>query len=472
VVVLAIVRIILTSKIWVTLFEFDKKKYCYDVGTNHIMEINSSMYDVLSKYNYSNKKELLKDQHFLNKYGEKEILETIRRVEEFNKNEEGFILERRINLKFPFGQEDYEFLLNNFLSNLILNLTEDCNLRCRYCAFSGSYKYKRPHKKVSMTWEVMKKAMDFFFPRCRLRKNVLKKPILMGFYGGEVFLEHQMVFKAVEYIKDKYPDIFPGVSFSTTTNGTLLTKSIIEKLVKYKFNLPISLDGPKPVQNRNRVFKNGNGTYDTVIKNLELIKNIDPDYYKKNVFFCSVVTPPYNLKERVDFFREIARDLDSSCIVNMADPFDTNYFDQFNMIDEKNKLQEQQNELTWEFIDKKAKGEIDTILDAFIKEKYEDMHYRKIFRIPDTTYPNGLCLPGIKKLFVNTDGKFHLCERGTLHFSFGDVDNGFKVGKMFDLIDQYIESTEHCKHCWAIRFCNACFLSAIKNDVFSRERKQ
>lgn len=458
------------KKIWVKLFDMNEKKYCYDVGTNNIMQITAPLHDVLLRYNYTNREEVEKD--LSSKHSPKNILEAIRRVEEFNKREGGFILERRIHLKFPFNEKEYEYLMKNFLSHLILNITEDCNLRCHYCSFGGSYNYKRIHKKVSMSWLVIKKAVDFFFSRCRLVKSVLKKPIFVGFYGGEPLLEHKKMFKTVEYIKEKYPDIFSEVSFSITSNATLLTRSIIDKLIKYDFNLAISLDGPQEMQDRNRVFINGGGTFDTVMKNIQLIKSIDFEYYKRKVTFCPVTTPPYNLKKMLDFFRVVAKDQEASCSFNPIDPFDTNYFDQFNMVEEKKKHLEQSNELTWEYIEKKSRGEVDTLLSDLLKENYDDLHFRQLYKLPETTYPNGLCLPAIKKLFVDTEGKFHLCEKGNLNFSYGDVDNGFKVKKIFDLIDGYIESTDHCKHCWAIRFCSSCFLSVMKDDVFSRERKK
>lgn len=458
-------------KIWVKLFEVRGNKYCYDVGTNHIMKISPSLHDVLLKYDYTNKEEVLKDP-LLATYGKAEISKTIRRIEKFNRDEGGFIPERRIRLKFPFSQENYEFLLNNFLSHLILNITESCNMRCRYCGFGGTYEYRRTHRKVSMSWKVMKKALDFFFSRCGLRENVLKKPLLLGLYGGEVLTEYRRMFKAVEYIKEYYPNLFPGISFSITINGTLLTRDIIEKLIHYNFVLPISLDGPRYIHDRNRMFKNGSGTYDTIMRNLELIKSMNPDYYKKNVFFLSVVTPPYNHWDVIDFFRVTAGELQSSCSFNMADPFDTTYFDQFNMEEEEKKHRQQANELNQELIDKRSKGEEDAILMAFLKDRCEDLHHRKIFKLPESTYPNGLCLPGVQKLFVHTDGTFHICERINLHFSIGDVDNGFNVGKIFGLIEKYIETTDHCKNCWAVRFCSSCFLSAIKNDIFSHERKQ
>lgn len=458
------------STIWVKLIELDKKKYCYDVGTNHLMEITDSMYDVLQVYNYNNRDDVL--EHLLPKYQEEELLNAIKEIEEFNRKEGGFILERRIRLKFPFDKEEYKYILEHFLSHLVLNITEDCNLRCRYCSFGGHYEYRRSHNKVSMSWDTMKKAIDFFIPRSKLRKHVTDKPLLVGFYGGETLLEFNKMFKAVEYLKETYPDVFPNIRFSITNNATLLTPAIIEKLIEYDFNLPISLDGPEEVHNRNRVFKNGGGTYSTIKKNIELIKHMDYDYYKKNVIFCSVISPPYDLKKVIDYFREEANDLESSCSFNMVDPVHTTYFDQFDMKKENASFKKQSLELTYEFIEKTIKGEKDPILSDFLKEKYNDLHHRRLFKLPDSTYPNGICLPAIKKLFVDTDGQFHLCERGTLKFPYGNLDEGFDVDRIFQYIDQYVETTDHCNTCWAIRMCNACFLTAVEDDRFSKERKQ
>lgn len=457
------------KKIWIKLFDMNEKKYCYDVGTNNIMQITPPMHDVLLRYNYTNREQVKKD--LSSKYSEEDISEAIRRVEEFSKDQGGFILERRIRLKFPFNKEEYEYLLENFLSHLILNITEDCNLRCHYCSFGGSYKYFRTHNKASMPWSVIKKAVDFFFPRCKLRISELKRSITIGFYGGEPLLEHKKMFKTVEYIKEKYPDIFPEVSFAISSNGTLLTREIIEKLIQYNFVLAVSLDGPQEIQDRNRVFKGGGDTYNTVMKNLALVKSIDSDYYKRKVFFCATVAPPYNFREMIDFFKKESEDQEGSSVFNMVDPFDTTYFDQFDMVEERKKHTEQSNELIWEFIDKKSCGEEDRILSSFLKENYIDMHQRKVFELPESTFPNGCCLPAIKKLFVDTNGRFHLCEKGSLNFSYGDVDSGMSVKKMFDFVDRYIESSNHCKYCWAIRFCDACFLTSIEGDRFSVERK-
>lgn len=459
-----------TTKIWVKTFRLNDRTYCYDVATNNLMQINEVLHDVLANYNYTNKADVL--QTVFPKYTEKDIFDAIKTIEEFNKKKGGFNLEKRIRLKFPFTEEEYRFLLDNFLSHLVLNISDDCPLRCRYCVFGGSYKYRRAHKKNSMSFPLIKKAVDFFIPRCKLRLKELKKHIAIGFYGGEPLMEHRNMFKTVEYIKEKYPDVFPEVSFSVTTNGLMLTEDIINNLIKYDVSLAISLDGPEDIHDRNRVFKNGKGTHETIMKNIEMIKSINREYFKNKVNFSVVLSPEYDVNRVIDFFRKEAPDQELSNVFSMVEKFDTNYFDSFNMDEENKKFLKQTNEVLCEFIEKKIKGVEDPVLFNYVRDDFANIHNRKLFSLPETTYPNGCCTPGVKRIFVDTKGKFHTCEKGNLKHSIGDVNNGFDIKKIFNLIELYAESSDHCNYCWAIRFCNACFLSAIKNDKFSKHRKE
>ena len=63
------------------------------------------------------------------------------------------------------------------------------------------------------------------------------------------------------------------VDFSLTTNATLLKPDIIEFLADNRVGVTISIDGPKEVQDKFRVFHNGAGSYDVVAPKIkELLK--------------------------------------------------------------------------------------------------------------------------------------------------------------------------------------------------------
>ncbi|MEL7658260.1 MAG: radical SAM protein, partial [Bacillota bacterium] len=82
------------------------------------------------------------------------------------------------------------------------------------------------------------------------------------------------------------------VSFNITTNGTLLTSEMVQFFQDHEVNLMISLDGPKEINDKNRVFANGRGTFDAVMKQIEMIKQVAPDYAKR--LAISMVMDPEN----------------------------------------------------------------------------------------------------------------------------------------------------------------------------------
>ena len=86
------------------------------------------------------------------------------------------------------------------------------------------------------------------------------------FMGGEPLLEFELIKKCVSYILQRKGD--KKILFTMTTNGTLMTEDVIEFLVKYEFNLMISLDGDKKSHDINRRFKTGKGSFDIILENL------------------------------------------------------------------------------------------------------------------------------------------------------------------------------------------------------------
>lgn len=92
------------------------------------------------------------------------------------------------------------------------------------------------------------------------------------------------------------------ILFGITTNATLLTEEVIDFLLEHKFNITISIDVPKKVQDKNREFKGGQGSYDIVIKNVSLLHDKNPDLMK-NVTISMVIDPEHDYSELVTLFR-------------------------------------------------------------------------------------------------------------------------------------------------------------------------
>ena len=73
-------------------------------------------------------------------------------------------------------------------------------------------------------------------------------------------------------------------------------------LYEKKFNVTISLDGPKATHDSNRIFANSNkGTFDAVMQNLELIRKELPGFIK-NIGFNAVIDLKQNVACSSEFF--------------------------------------------------------------------------------------------------------------------------------------------------------------------------
>lgn len=122
---------------------------------------------------------------------------------------------------------------------ITLTLTESCNLKCIYC-------YEKHKKNCSMSFETAKKIL-----KNEIEKNKDKKTIIIDFFGGEPFLEFELIKQIYEWTKENYHDM--GILFFATTNGTLVHGEIKEWLKERRnFVCGLSLDGTKEMHDFNR----------------------------------------------------------------------------------------------------------------------------------------------------------------------------------------------------------------------------
>jgi len=135
------------------------------------------------------------------------------------------------------------FQPNTYFTNLQLNLTPNCNLRCRYCyALSG----RKPDHQV-MTFEIARKAIDYVSQYCGDSLN-------LKFVGeGESTTEFILLKRVVNYAKRKIGQVTIN---PLSTNG-IISKQVADWLIKNVKHIQISCDGPAFIQNKYRPLANG-----------------------------------------------------------------------------------------------------------------------------------------------------------------------------------------------------------------------
>ena len=150
---------------------------------------------------------------------------------------------------------------DNFpLQSLVLNLTNQCNLSCQYCYEFGADKVATPEGKPKfMNFDTAKTSVDFLLGQSSGRSGVH-----VTFFGGETLMNFPLLQQVVTYAKQRADEQGRSIDFSLTTNATLLTPAIIEFLSENRIGVTVSMDGPRDLHDKLRVFEGGRGSYDII----------------------------------------------------------------------------------------------------------------------------------------------------------------------------------------------------------------
>lgn len=136
--------------------------------------------------------------------------------------------------------------------SITLNMTNNCNLNCKYC-FEHN---KQPENMTSkIACDIIKAAYNPVDKSKRLK-------FMINFFGGEPLLNWNTIKDSIDFCNsNKFM-----VSYGITTNLTILTDEMIDYIDDNNIHLLVSADGIKSVHDKNRC-----GTFDTVIHNLQKI---------------------------------------------------------------------------------------------------------------------------------------------------------------------------------------------------------
>ena len=280
------------GEIIIKCFETPGGKYFYDRHTNSIIKVNEDEYRELLNIE---KNLPIEKQKILEKF-------TVQNLLKCN------IVEK---IQHP-ETKNIHYLTNYNMSQLILQVTQQCNLRCEYCAYSGNY-YNRKHTTQRMSWDIAKNSIDFYYQHSKETDK-----FIISFYGGEPLLEFDLIKECVTYAIQKANN--KQVEFHMTTNGTLLTDEICRYLINHNFYITISLDGDETEHDRNRKFRNGTGTFSTILRNLDFLIDYDVDYYESHVGFNTVLNPKINVKNVLKYFSSDYRFKKNRVTLNEVSP--------------------------------------------------------------------------------------------------------------------------------------------------------
>ena len=145
---------------------------------------------------------------------------------------------------------------------VILFLTNQCNLRCRYC-----YAHSGEHLPKKMSWETAKSAIDYVWRETGRHRL---KEFTLGFHGGgEPTLNAEVMMKSVEYAESLAAAGKVKLNLSGAFNGCM-DDAMRDYFIRHFTEISISLDGVPEIQDSQRPKTGGAGSFQEVDKTLRV----------------------------------------------------------------------------------------------------------------------------------------------------------------------------------------------------------
>jgi uncharacterized protein len=192
----------------------------------------------------------------------------------------------------------YEEKYDTRLSGFTIITTYACNLKCPYC-----YEGRGEVLNTSMNKDIMDRT-EWFIKSVAERNN--SKAINLFLYGGEPLLNWKVCKELPRRIDEWCRETGRKLVLGMTTNGVLLNEERIDELKSHNLRyVQITIDGPKWLHDKKRIFKDGRPTYDIIVDNIKKLK-------EKGVHFTIRISVDKEsltcMEETVDELRSLSLD--------------------------------------------------------------------------------------------------------------------------------------------------------------------
>jgi uncharacterized protein len=324
------------------------------------------------------------------------------------------------------------------LTTMVLNVTSKCNLACTYCYEYGEDRVadmsaaKMPRFLDDAT---ARQSVDFMFDRAGANEVVY-----LTFFGGETLLNFKVLQTTLEYAREQAALRGKHIEFSLTTNGTLLRPEVIEWLAENDVAVTISIDGPKEMQDRFRVFHNGKGSYEVMAPKVKALLQ----RHRSRPIGARVTLTRQNL-DVVGIYRHLTEEIG----------FREVGFAPVTTADGRGHAIEDDGF-------RRMLDQFDALAEEFLAAALEDRHHgfsnvrdtlEEIHKGASKAYP---CGAGMGLVGVATNGDVALCHRfaGSDAHRLGSVSTGLDPAKQHAFSEaHHLADKTDCSKCWARPIC-------------------
>lgn len=314
---------------------------------------------------------------------------------------------------------------------LSLAVAQKCNLGCTYCyAEQGGFGGAPKNMPQETALQAVERLISHAAPGAKLN---------LSFLGGEPLVNRPVLQAATRHAADLARRKGTPITFSITTNGTLVGEADADFFEEHGFAVTISLDGVGAAHDAQRPFRDGRGSFERIMRRIEPLLARQ----RRMQVSARVTVTPRNLDLRTTLDAFIAAGFHSVGFSPMlASPSGQG---------------EMQSEDLALMLDQMIGCGREFERRTLARERYPFANMlnamREIGRGTHRPYP---CGAGAGYLGVSASGDLAACHRfvDDADGAMGSLDQGLDVARQAAwLADRHVHRQEPCNGCWARYLC-------------------
>ncbi|MEM3415599.1 MAG: radical SAM protein [Saccharolobus sp.] len=306
---------------------------------------------------------------------------------------------------------------------ITLLISTTCNMKCRYCYANGNFGLK---EEIMLPENAVK-----YIEKVRKCFGEIK---MLQFFGGEPLLSFATIKTVVEYLNNTSRN---NVHYIVNTNGTIMNEDIAKYLCENFAEIFISVDGPPHIHDKNRIFKNNEGTWEKICMNLKILQKARKDRKCKIIAEATYTKIAFeNGFTPLDILKYLTSELG---------------FDDAYVVPEwhKEKTFQDEDKLTEEYFD-------------VVRYRYNSLTSTELFsHFSPENCKFHFCTAGLSTITITPPGDVYPCfwlidEK----FRMGNVNGDFPSKEFFDIQQLFWsngkELNKKCSHCVLVNTCTQC----------------
>lgn len=343
-----------------------------------------------------------------------------------------------------FFSADHDFSCSR-IEKFVVELTQQCTLRCSYCCYSGLYEGMRRHSSRKMSPEILGKTVAFICEHC----NKDAEKVHVNLYGGEALLCFEEVKYLVEELRKRLGE---QVHFSISTNGLSLTPPIVDWICSVQnVQVMVSVDGDKEMHDACRKTIQGKGSYDQITANLLSFKDKYPEEYQERVAILATLRKIQDAELLSERWRTTPLSDKLPIIISLVSP---NFSNGDSSLPRLSDLAAYYKKAFAQYV----RGE-ETLMARSL-QTLVDIIKNRDFELCQGEHIIYSCLNDMHRCYIDTNGTLYACEKVCVEQSVGNLWSGFDQQRIRNLTFRYVERLNRlCGQCWAVRLCPKCMVT-------------